>query len=228
MLALEPPTPAVRDDSLPPPPPDSPQPDDPFETVIERPLTEEEKGALKRVQRSPAVGIPKVLATIFGIAPLFLLFLAFMGTPFDATMYPFVMIGSAVIAIVMGGISYGLRYPAGIAIAKGTVREARGVPRKSYGENGETKVRLGGIELTSAPAVTSGMQEGRLNSLVYIPPDASIQGRTTKPRGWIIGTNGVTLQRPVACSIVLVPEVHELAPPTPPPPPPEMLVIGGK
>ncbi len=226
---FDPPSPTKDGVALPPPPPDSPAPSDPFETVIERSLTEEEKGVLKRAQRSPAVGVPKILATIFGIAPLFLVFIAFMGAPLDATMYPFMMIGCAVTAIVMGAICYGLRYPAGFAIAKGTVQEARGVPRKVNDANGEVKVRLGGVELASAPAVTESMQEGRLNSLVYIPPNTGGQGQAGRPRGWVIGLNGVTFPRPVTCSIIPIPEVHELVPTVPPPPPPpEMLVIGGK
>lgn len=229
MPELDPPSPTKDGGTVPPPPPDSPESSDPFETVIERLLTEEEKGVLKRAQRSPAVGVPKVLATIFGIAPPFLVFMAFMGAPLDATMYPYMMIGCAVTAIVMGAICYSLRYPAGIAIAKGTVREARGVPQKVKEADGGAKVRLGGVELASAPAVVNSIQEGRLNSLVYIPPDASGQGQMGRSRGWVIGLNGVTFPRPVTCSVVPVPEVHEMVPPAPPPPPPpEMIVIGGK
>jgi hypothetical protein len=207
-----------------PPPPPVPQESDPFETVFDRPLTPEELGALKRVERSPAIGATKVMATLFGIAPLFLMFMAFMGTPFDPAAFPMVMIGSAVIAVAMGGASRAKRYPVGITITKGSVREARGVPKRSAGPAGRSAIRLGDIEFTSTAAAMQNLQEGRMNSVVFVPPNEYAPNATARKRGWILGVNGIMLKSPASCSISPATNVQGPLPP----PQPVQSIWGGK
>lgn len=199
----------------PPPPPVPPQVD-PFETVFDRPLTDTELDALKRVQRSPAIGATKVLATLFGIAPPLLILLAFMGTPFDPTAFPMVMFGAAVIAVLMGGISFNRRYPVGIAMARGTVREARGIPRKNVRGSGQVAIQVGDIEFVSTAKMAEALQDGRMNAVIFTIPNANVQGRGLGSRTWIIGANGVTLPQPVPCSISPTPDIPGHIPPPPP------------
>jgi len=207
-----------------PPPPPAPQEIDPFETVFDRPLTADELGALKRVERSPAIGATRVMATLFGIAPLFLMFMAFMGTPFDPDAFPMVLIGSAVIAIAMGAVSRAKRYPVGLAITKGSLREARGVPRRTTGPAGKSSVRLGDVEFTSTAAVMQNLQDGRMNSIVFVPPNEYAPNAAAKKRGWILGANGIIFKLPVSSSII--PATGDRGPP--PPPPPMQSIWGGK
>ena len=214
--------PAPAGTPAPPPPPVPPQ-IDPFETVFDRPLTDAELEALKRVQRSPAIGATKVLATLFGIAPPLLILLAFMGTPFDPTAFPMVMFGAAAIAVLMGGISLNRRYPVGIALARGTVREARGVPRKNVRGSGQVAVQVGDIEFVSTAKMAEALQDGRMNAVIFVIPNASVRGRGSGSRTWIIGANGATFPRPVPCSIS--PAINV---PGPIPPPPPALMQGGK
>jgi hypothetical protein len=207
-----------------PPPPPSPQEIDPFETVFDRPLTPEELSALKRVERSPAIGATKVMATLFGIAPLFLMFMAFMGTPFDPAAFPMIMIGCAVIAVAMGAASRAKRYPVDLTITKGSVREARGVPKRTTGPTGQSAVRLGDIEFASTAAVMQNLQEGRMNSVVFVPPNEYAPNAAARKRGWILGANGIMFKSPVSCSIN--PATNTQGPP--PPPPTMQSIWGGK
>jgi len=196
---------------------------DPFETVYDRPLTPEERAALKRVEHSPAIGITKVMATLFGFAPLLLVFLSFMGTPFDPTAFPLVLIGSAFIAVIMGGICRAKRYPVGLTITKGSVREARGVPRAAPGPAGRATVKLGDVEFTAQAAAMQNLQDGRMNSIVFVPPNEYAPNTAARRRGWILGVNGITLKSPVSCSIM-----PATASQAPPPPPMQQSIWGGK
>jgi hypothetical protein len=164
------------------------------------------------------------MATLFGIAPLFLLFLVYMGTPFDPAAFPMVMIGSAVIAVVMGAASRAKRYPVGLTITRGTVREARGVPRRTAGPAGQSAVRLGDVEFTSTAAVMQNLQEGRLNSIAFVPPNEYAPNAAGRKRVWILAVNGIMLKSPVSCSIDPATSIQG-----PPPPPQTMQSIwGGK
>jgi hypothetical protein len=164
------------------------------------------------------------MATLFGIAPLFLVFMAFMGNPFDPAAFPMILIGSAVIAVAMGAVSRAKRYPVGLTITKGSVREARGVPRRTTGPAGQSAVRLGDVELASTVAVMQNLQEGRMNSIVFVPPNEYAPNAAARKRGWILGANGIMFKSPVSCSII-----PATANQGPPPPPSTMQSIwGGK
>jgi len=207
-----------------PPPPPVQQDIDPLETVFDRPMTPEEHSAIKSMERSPAIGATRAMATLFGIAPLFLTFLAFMGTPFDPSAFPMVVIGCAVVAVILGGASRARRYPVGLTITKGNVREVRGVPRRVTLRTGQNGVHLGGIEFSTTAAVMQGLQEGRMNSVIFVPPNEYAPNAVARQRGWILGVNGQMLRSPVASSVVTATDNQGL----PPPPPSVQSVWGGK
>lgn len=221
-LPMAPPTTPGAPPMAPPAPPSpSHASDDVLETVFDRPLTDAERDSLKRVQRTGVAGVTKMLATLFGIAPLFLLFMAYMGTPFDPDAFPAVMVGAALLAVIMGAVCFKGRYPAGLAIARGTVREARGVPKKTARGLGQVAVKIGDVEFVTKVAAAESIQDGVLNAVAFIPPNVGGPGKAARPSAWIVGVNGNTLRQPVMCSVSPVQDL-------PPPPPPGAFMQGGK
>ena len=136
---------------------------------VERALTDAERKVLLSTLRRPLPNATRVLGTLFGVMPLFLIFMGLAGTSFPADSYTATVFGTAVIGIVFGAVSATRRTPVLKAIARGTAVETRGVPEPRVGAPpGMTRFRLGEREFL-LPAVSGGsLLEGRLNALATV------------------------------------------------------------
>ena len=166
-------------------------------TVWDRGLTEEERSHFEQVKSSPVGAVPRVLGSLFGIMPLFLLFMGLSGTAFPPESFIPVVIGTSVVALIAGGVSFSFRMPASAAMSAGSVREARGVPEKGAVVRGRwVTVRVGDADLLVPSPLAAMVPEGELAQVLYVHGLAS--GRVPAPGYqvmWLLGMNGTLLKR---------------------------------
>ncbi len=166
-------------------------------TVWDRPLTGEERSHFEQVKRSPGVAVPRVLGSLFGIMPLFLVFTGLMGSAFPPESFIPVVIGTSVFAIIAGGVSFSFRMPASVALSAGSVREARGVSEKGKVVRSRfVTMRVGDADLLVPFTLAAMLPEGELTQILYVHGPG--RGRAPAPGHqavWLLGINGTLLKR---------------------------------
>ena len=166
--------------------------------MFERPLTDDERRQLKQVGQAPRIG-----ASVIGFVALVTGLVGVMGPVADPSFFSMFTLTVAVLAIVTSAAARTRRRGAALALARGSVLDAYGVPvHQADGPLGSLDLGTTRFALRrpGAPSVlpTAQILEGRLNRFSYVNERPMAGGAV---RGWILAVNGALLRRPTPCQL---------------------------
>ena len=190
---------------LPPPPP----PDDLGGTgddPLERALTDSERVALKGSSRARHGNMARAFGTFAGIAPLFLIFMGILGTPFEPLNFQIIVIVGGVLAIALGATSLRLRTPISLLLKGGNVTEARGVAEKRPASGGLIGVAFCGFDFLMPARLAARIPDGQMASIAFALVGMARAPRADRARALVLGVNG-DAQNPEDAYVAVPPEV---------------------
>lgn len=174
--------------------PRSPSLDSP---IVERPLTDAEVDLLRRGDKTGVIPLLRILGALTGIMPLSLIAAAAMGAPLVADTYVPLILLTGFLGVGFGSASMRRRSAIARAIARGTAREAYGIPEIQAAKATSVAVGLAGLSLQMKPPQANRLRADRMNKIVYV--EGGTPGGPRAKAGWSVALalewNGTPTQR---------------------------------